>query len=193
MVSVKQAMSIPGWMSKREMYWLRGTAVNMPFGSTVVELGSWKGRSTAAIACPHFDLYCVDHWRGIYKDPTGMVAKNEDVYRVFSDNMQRHGLRPTIIKMDSMEAADLFPDGSIDWLFDDGDHPGFAANLRKWLPKVAPDGVASGHDFGIMRYPIAQTLIASGLPFHVIPGTTIWVIAKVAAINIPGFARAGRG
>lgn len=190
MVSVKDVLRIPGWMSRREVYWLRNTAASMPFGSVVVELGSWKGRSTAAIACPHLDLYCVDHWKGIYKDATGMEAKNEDVYRFFRDNMQKHGLRPTILKMDSLTAADLFADGSIHWLFDDGDHRRFRTNLHKWLPKVSTRGLASGHDFGHMIYPVIQNTLESGFRFSVIPGTTIWVIAKAAPENLTGFAQA---
>lgn len=173
------------------MYWLRNTAVNMPFGSLVVELGSWKGRSTAAIACPHLDLYCVDNWKGIYKDSSGMVANNEDVYAIFVENMQKHGLRPTILKMDSLAAADLFPDGSIHWLFDDADHSGIRANLRKWLPKLAPGGIASGHDYGHFLFPVKKALIESGLPFRVIPNTMIWVIPKISRKRLEKFAQNG--
>lgn len=54
-----------------------------------------------------------------------------------------------IVKAYSQEAAASTKDGSLDWVFIDGDHAEDAvlSDLNAWAPKVADDGFILGHDF----------------------------------------------
>jgi predicted O-methyltransferase YrrM len=60
--AVRAAMNVPGFMQQHELYWLAARASTR---NVVLELGSWKGRSTKALAlaCPGV-VYAVDHWQG---------------------------------------------------------------------------------------------------------------------------------
>jgi predicted O-methyltransferase YrrM len=53
------------------------------------------------------------------------------------------------MKMTSLEAAALIPDGSLDLVFIDAahDYPSVRADIDAWRPKVRAGGVLSGHDY----------------------------------------------
>jgi predicted O-methyltransferase YrrM len=53
-------------------------------------------------------------------------------------------------KMSSLEAAQLFKDGSLDAVYIDADHsyPSAREDILTWKPKVRPGGILSGHDYG---------------------------------------------
>src|SRR5262245_46460435 len=56
------AAKIDGWMADGELLWLAQTAMKCP---VIIEVGSWKGRSTKALAMGTPGVvYAVDHWRG---------------------------------------------------------------------------------------------------------------------------------
>lgn len=179
MISLDEVVKIPGWMTRNELEWLREMALRMPPGAVVVEIGSWMGRSTAAIAVPHVNLICVDTWGGIPGDISGVLAKRDDIYASFVRNMRRLRLRPRVLPMDCAAAADLFPDASLNWVFEDSDHPRFRDTFYSWLPKLAPGWIMSGHDYGHWAWPvITETLLGSGLQFCVVPDTLIWYLRK---------------
>jgi predicted O-methyltransferase YrrM len=46
---LEAAKAIEGWTKVSELEFLYATARSMPAGARVVEVGSWKGRSTVAI------------------------------------------------------------------------------------------------------------------------------------------------
>lgn len=54
-----------------------------------------------------------------------------------------------VVRMTSLEAARHFDNGSLSFVFIDGDHRREAveADLAAWWPKVMPGGVFAGHDF----------------------------------------------
>ena len=52
-------------------------------------------------------------------------------------------------RMDSAEAASLYEDGSLSFVFLDAEHSFDAVcrDLRAWLPKMAKGSVLAGHDY----------------------------------------------
>lgn len=175
---MSDVFKLPGYMDEKELICLRNTALSMPPGALAVEVGSWKGRSTAAIAVPHVNLVCVDTFRGMPNDITAWIARREDIYSIFVSNMRRLNLHPKILVMDSIKAAGLFQNDSIDWIFLDSDHSNFRAEFYSWLPKVKPGGLVSGHDFFGWWPAIPRTLRASGYKISVMPGTKLWHFRK---------------
>jgi hypothetical protein len=61
--------------------------------------------------------------------------------------------RTKVLHMTSAEAAQLFPDESLDFVFIDADHSyeGCSKDIELWAPKVLPDGVLCGHDYNHVR------------------------------------------
>ena len=53
------------------------------------------------------------------------------------------------MRMTSMEAAQQVEDGSLDFVFIDGDHRFDAVmmDISLWAPKVRKGGIVSGHDY----------------------------------------------
>jgi hypothetical protein len=61
---ISRAQKIAGFISDDELHWLAQEAISL---KTIIEVGSWHGRSARAIAdnmAKSSTLYCVDHWLG---------------------------------------------------------------------------------------------------------------------------------
>lgn len=145
------ALEIEGWMEPVELEWLYETARSLPDDAAVVEVGSWKGRSTVAICeglAPGSRLWAVDTFKG---DPDVWEAigpTHVDVLPEFGRNTAGHPCLSTVVAT-SIEAAAGFERASLDWVFIDADHSYYAvlADILAWAPKVKPGGLTSGHDF----------------------------------------------
>ncbi|MEA2271544.1 MAG: hypothetical protein QOI98_252 [Solirubrobacteraceae bacterium] len=151
-----RALRLDGAMSPAELAFLYDVARSMPEDALVVEVGSFKGRSSVAICeglsqVPGARFVAVDPWRRIRMTDSELYepgAPDEDeIYRRFVRNTGPYDfVKP--MRMTSLEAAPEFADASVDWLFVDGDHSFDAvrADLRAWYPKVKLLGLVSGHD-----------------------------------------------
>ncbi len=139
--------SIPGEMLRGELNWLFKTAKNM---NSIVEVGSWKGRSTHALlsGCQGI-VYAVDHFKGSKTGQgncTPEKAAQEDIFQEFLKNVG-HFQNLKVYKMDSLEAAKKFKNKSVDMVFIDGDHSfeSVKADIEAWLPKARK--LICGHDY----------------------------------------------
>jgi hypothetical protein len=124
--------------------------------ATIVELGTQYGESyftfcqaiaERGIACKAF---AVDTWRG--DSNTG--AYGESVFReVSAHNRQHYGGFSTLLRTLFDEAAERFPNDSIDLLHIDGLHTYEAVHhdFETWFPRVRPGGIALLHDTQIRR------------------------------------------
>jgi hypothetical protein len=137
---------IDGWMSVMELNWLRDMAEK---SENVVEVGSWKGRSTHAIlsGCKG-KVIAVDTWEGSEDERHGKQkeALNGNLYQIFMENVGSfQNLEPW--KMLEIDAADKIPDKSVDMVFLDADHryEKVKKQIQRWLPKAKK--ILCGHDF----------------------------------------------
>jgi len=147
--------SVPGFMSREELTWLHDRAATM---QTVVEIGTWKGRSGSALAagCPG-KVWCIDHFRGspdqVSEEGVGCAeAVKGHVGELARKNLARFP-NVTILEMTSRQAADLFEDGSVDMVFIDGTH-GYRAvisDLIAWRPKARKLFCGHDADWGTVR------------------------------------------
>lgn len=145
---------IPGWFDFHDVY--RTFVQDVPEGGHIVEVGAWKGRSSAFLAVEiansgkriTFDV--VDTWLGSGEDrhKNDPDVQNGRLYEVFLANIApvQSFIRP--IRLTSTEAATSYPDGSLDAVFIDGAHDtdSVLADCAAWWPKVKPGGVMAGHD-----------------------------------------------
>jgi len=172
-------MEIEGWVTPAELSWLRIFAMHTPRGGRIFEIGSWKGRSAVALAVDHATLTCVDFFQDSARYLTKELAATEDVYDRFRANMRRLRLRPDVMRMTSLQAAERVKDRSVDLVFDDSDHDlKFERHFWTWYAKIKPGGLYCCHDYQ-PRYPeIRCVLEASGLRYAVMPGTMIAALIK---------------
>jgi predicted O-methyltransferase YrrM len=139
-------------------------------GSKFVEVGSWKGRSSAFMSVEiansgkDIEFYCVDIWEEkinlefnyhdlffpVYlpDNPIGLETPYE-IYDIFKFNMKPLERYHIPIKMTSLEAAKKFKDKSLDFVFIDASHEyeDVKDDILAWIPKVKPGGIISGDDY----------------------------------------------
>lgn len=142
MANVKRALEIEGWMEPPELAWLAEQATKH---SLIVEIGSFKGRSTRALA---------DNTKGV-------VIAIDDFYGPREIHLDG---RPDILGQFTANLADLSnvvvinenhrqlskPDFTPDMVFLDGGHEyeNVLADIDFWIPFIAPGGLLCGHDYG---------------------------------------------
>lgn len=119
--------------------------------TTGAEIGVWAGEFSQELCetITGLQLLCVDPWRE-YK--TYNERKNNQRRLDAAYHEARARLAPyqcTLQRMTSLEAAALVPDGSLDFVYIDGNHqePFISQDLAAWLPKVRSGGILSGHDY----------------------------------------------
>ena len=135
-------------MAGLEMLWLFENAQGK---ARVLEVGSWKGRSTHALCsgCTRGDVWAVDHFQGsVGEDVPHAEAKAdpESVFRQFTKNTAQFD-NLHVCRADSLTAAKMFPEGYFDLVFLDASHDesSVRADILAWGPKCR--GVLAGHDF----------------------------------------------
>lgn len=114
-----------------------------------VEIGVDWGRYSAEILAGSKlqRLFSIDPWareeRGGPDDyPYVLMLQALAVLRPF-------GLRSVVMRMDSLAAAEVFSDASLDFVYIDGSHlyESVKADFGAWYPKVAQGGIIAGHDW----------------------------------------------
>ena len=97
---------------------------------------------------PGVKLFCVDAWE-VYEGYDDFL-----IPEYLEDDYKRAILRlapykVNIIRKYSMDAVQDFADGSLDFVYIDGNHksPYIVDDIREWSPKVRSGGIVSGHDY----------------------------------------------
>lgn len=119
-----------------------------------VEVGAWKGRSTAFIAVEALnsgkaiDLHVVDTFAGSDEEEHRSDPDIHNLRAVFDRNMIAVRDFLTVHQMTSVQAAGLFEDGSVSFVLIDAahDYDSVRADIQAWLPKIKPGGVLAGDD-----------------------------------------------
>jgi predicted O-methyltransferase YrrM len=122
-------------------------------GSKFVEVGSWKGMSSAFMATEiansqkDISFYCIDTWKGSVEHEN--FEDLESLYHTFLSNMKPVEKYYHHIKDSSLSSVKLFEDNSLDFVFIDASHEyeDVKNDILTWLPKVKKGGVLAGHDY----------------------------------------------
>lgn len=115
------------------------------------EVGTYRGEFTEKLCKAGLKVYAIDPWMGY--EGAGRSEKRQDkqdfnyeeakkVLAPYSDNC-------ILVRETSREALKNFKDGSLDFVYLDGDHrfQYIAEDLVEWSKKVRSGGVVSGHDY----------------------------------------------
>lgn len=155
-------------MAADELEWLADQARTR---YAIVEIGSWKGRSTKALAstCPGV-VYAIDNLVGEDKSPTDKAELALAFYENLAEEIDQAKVRP--IRWDSVLAATEFLDRSLDMVFIDGDHEGNGPtnDIAAWFRKLKPGGLLCGHD----RFHEGVKKAIDSIPHDDGPGS-IWI------------------
>lgn len=155
-------LSIRGWMSENELKVIEQWCLELPANSTIVEVGSFYGRSAAcfAMSAPTSTVFCYDRW---FSDPvinnshipieicnihgfplTGMINSYENFLNNTKD-------LPNIISKKIIQSADINWEGgkSIDLFFIDAEHknPSDWEYITYWIPFIKTGSYICGHDY----------------------------------------------
>ena len=146
---------VEGWFSPDQLARLAARAAAVPAGGRIVEIGSFRGRSTIAIARsapPGVEIVAIDPHAGNDRGPReihGHADAAAEDCRVFVANLDRAGVRNRVshVRKFSHEAlAEV--DGPVDLLHIDGAHRFGPArdDVRRWGARVVPGGSMLIHD-----------------------------------------------
>jgi hypothetical protein len=117
--SLARALKISGWMSETELYWL---ATQAKKHQTIVEIGSFLGRSTRALAeNTQGKVLAIDDWKGVRMTAWGdTVPVPDDCYGTFCKNLA--DLIPSKVIPVVTDHAHIPFDVHANMTFIDGDH-----------------------------------------------------------------------
>lgn len=165
---VQRACGIPGWMTVAELEWLESQATGKDL---VIEIGSWKGRSSVVLAAAG-RLVCVDTFIDQKQEGgTGEDLLPEFQAAVAADSDRVTAIRGDVADADFVEALEHSYGGEAAVVFIDASHD--EASVRRDIATarrlVGVGGIICGHDYSPAW-----------------PG----VVAAVNAL-VPGFQRAG--
>ena len=139
---------IPGWLTDEEGEALYELARRCTGKGVIVEIGSWKGKSTTCLglgskAGANVPIYAVD--------PHADYRFGE-----FKANLERAGIADLVTPIPSLsQAAASDFDKPIELLFVDGSHEydDVKADFEQWVPKLVEGGVVAVHDTTLWEGP----------------------------------------
>jgi len=141
------------WFSYPRIY--RGAVKYFGSGSTFVEVGSWRGRSSVYMGVEivnsgkEISLVCVDTWEGSVEHQGWDILEDDGLWKDFQKNIEPLKGVITPARMTSLEGAAMFFDNTLDFVFIDAahDYQSVKEDIGAWYPKVKEGGVISGHDY----------------------------------------------
>lgn len=144
------------WFDYQDVY--SEFARDCPDNGHIIEIGSWKGKSSVFMAVEiinsnkQIKFDCIDTWLGTANDQCHKdIIKNinNKLFEVFLQNIKPVNNIITPIRKTSEEASLLYEDESVDIIFIDADHSEEAVkkDINLWLPKVKKNGILAGHDY----------------------------------------------
>lgn len=135
----------------------------------IVEIGSWKGRSTIYLGYgsrsgASVPIYAVDPHTGA-PEQHRIFGADLSTFQEFTGNIQRAGIADLVrpVVKASVDAAKEWS-GSISLLFIDGahDYEYVRADFDHWVPFVEPGGIVAIHDTNVPVYPgVKQVVLES--------------------------------
>lgn len=148
-------LTIEGWMTTAQLGVLRSVATSTRSGDRIVEIGSFRGRSTVALArsAPAgVDIIAIDPYDGSHRGPgeiSGFGAAAGDDRNVFHANLEATGTARRVRHVAATSAAALTQlEGTVAVVLVDGSHRArdASADIRGWGGRLAPGGTLVVHD-----------------------------------------------
>ena len=148
----RRVAAIGGWLTPKEGRLLYDLARGCTGRGVIVEIGSWKGKSTIWLASGSRRgrgvlVYAIDP----HTAQSDNLATQSAVptFAEFTENIRQAGVAELVVPMvtTSADAARAF-DRPVELIFIDGahDYASVALDLELWFPKVVEGGTIAFHD-----------------------------------------------
>jgi predicted O-methyltransferase YrrM len=157
------AEEIPGWRFRQDLALLYLLARDIPGPGTVLEIGSYQGLATTALAlgaraAHRGKVHTVDPHTGDRFAEASAPPSSEEILR---DNLRRAGVDQDVVtySMTSSELAKRWDAGEVRLLFVDGWHSYDAVrcDISDWVPRLTADGVVLVDDY--LNYPEVRAAV----------------------------------
>lgn len=141
---------VEGWLHEAELILLYCLAKRCTGKGVIVEVGSWKGKSTIGVGLGskrgnQVKIYAIDPHTG----STGSENRNISTYDDYIKNIKNARLDDLVIPIvkNSEEAAKDFHK-KVELIFIDGDHEYeyVKKDFELWFPKIVDKGIMALHD-----------------------------------------------
>ena len=157
-----------------------------------IQIGSYRGQSAELFlkSGAFKTFYCIDPWQQGYDpedkaDAPEIILAEQDFDRRFKDNEIVKK-----IKMKSSDAAKLFEQNSIDFIYIDGNHlyKAVKEDLKNYFPIVKDGGIIAGHDYNTTDWHLADVVRAVNEFFNIPPFQTYtddksWIYIKNKSVK----------
>ena len=171
---IESIKKVGGWLSEEEILFLYNTAKKLPDGSTIIEIGSYKGKSTIAMAQalddegkPNTKIYAIDPFNSGGIKP----LEGNDTYEEYLKNITQTKMDKYIVtKKDYSENVASEWKKPIDFLWIDGNHAydSVKTDILAWKDHLKEGHLISFHDSlhldGVTR--AVKEFIFNGNDFH---------------------------
>lgn len=181
-----------GLVTTAEALTLYRLCQRLPAGARVLEIGSYLGASTTAIAHAILgrgvELYCLDCWYGYLEQGffehvlANTASTDHDIFSTFQKNTLFLGDQLRILKGSTTQFKAMLPNHFFDLIFIDAahDYDNVTQDIIIALKTITPGGLICGHDYhsdgdGVRN--AVNELIASAEKIHtkgVVKDTSIW-------------------
>jgi predicted O-methyltransferase YrrM len=161
--------NIEGWLSDNEALALYKLARSLPAAATIVEIGSWQGKSTYCLArgLRSGTIHAIDPFDSSGETGSDVLyaqkaaALNKSLLDVFKANLRKANLlqKIEIHKGFSSKFVGIFSE--VDFLFIDGDHSiaGCSFDFQEFSPAVRIGGLLAFHDYQPGRSDLGSTFV----------------------------------
>lgn len=173
-IKLDRARQIQGWMSDKELAWLAERAKTH---YRIVEVGSWKGRSTVALAenTPGIVL-AVDTWLGSMEHSAELIGPEGQLFQQFTENTKGLPVFPMqLLSASAAKAFDAMSFRVFDMIFIDAahDYESVKEDILLWKALLQPGGLLCGHDYG--QWPDVEKAVTEVLGEVEIAVHSIWM------------------
>jgi SAM-dependent methyltransferase len=173
------------WFTYPNLY--RSWVTNASENSIFVEVGCWKGKSSAFLGVEiinsnkNIKLYCIDTWNGSIEHKENSLVATDEVYQLFLNNIKDLRSVITPIRTDSLSASAKFENESLDAVFIDASHQyeDVKNDINAWYPKVKHGGVLAGHDYHDTWPGVIQAVDEFFINQHVDKSENCWIYHKI--------------
>lgn len=152
-------------------------------GSVFVELGVFKGKSAAYMGVEilnsgkKIEFYAVDHFKGSPEHVNDAAVKGNSLKEECYQNLLPVMGIVRMLPVSSVDAARMFEDESIDFIYIDAAHEyeDVKKDMELWFPKVKKGGVFAGDDYGILNHPGVKQAVDELFPVVEHEGWVWWL------------------
>lgn len=193
---IKTVNKVAGHLFDTEIVALFRFAAHLPDNSNILEIGSYRGKSSNAIGHAIYNttktLYCLDIWKNYETQPTGPLQTDRNNYQIhnsdfdilkdFLHNTDWFNNNVRVLKGSTSEYSNFLPENFFDLIFIDAahDYENVCNDIDVALKSLSPKGILCGHDY----HPDAQGVVNAVKEkienhdkidvFIILPQTSIW-------------------